>query len=257
MEVTFSYAQLQSPKHFLQDSLCNAGGKLEKLRLMAVAKDGVTGGVYRHLDVQERGAFYAVLDGVGGCKQPKRAAELGAEVLRSFVKKGCDLPADERGLREIWKKANDEVHALGVEGADKRPLGAAAATGIWIPQKRGSDGTYDALIGHAGDTSAWLWNGSELVEITGTGNSAKVIRNYVGVGAVFEVTIHAVGLEAGRDVIVLATDGVTKVMGTPLIAGLMRDRPDVESIARDVAFNAHAKKSTDDITVMAVQITND
>jgi hypothetical protein len=46
-------------------------------------------------------------------------------------------------------------------------------------------------------------------------------------------------------------------MNTRQVEDVVAARPDVESIARDVAFDAKHKGSTDDITVMANQIMDD
>jgi serine/threonine protein phosphatase PrpC len=256
MEITFAYAQLGSPKHSIGDALCIAGGSLREERLMSVRDEGVTGGVYRHIDVRPRGAIYGVLDGVGGCRMPKRAAELAAETLREFVAPRATSSTGREGLREVWARANDAVHALGTESPASRPLGAAAASAIWISREPIDEGRYRAIVGNAGDTVAWLWDGDGLAEIGSAGSGAKVIRNYVGVGPGFHVDLHDLELEAGRHLVILASDGVTKAMGTPLVSATVRGRPDVERVARDIAFTARARGSTDDITVMAVQVTD-
>ena len=255
MDSTFSYAQLQSPKHFLQDAVCNAGGTLIEVKLLERLRHGVVGGVYRHEGIRQRGAVYGVLDGVGGCREPKRASQIGADELTSIIRKTSALPADERGFQDCLRAANVKVWELGIEPGTRRSLGAAAAVAVWIPWATDAQEMVPGFLANVGDTMAWRWDGEKLHELVSMGRQAKVIRNYLGLGDGFEIDFRRIDLERGRDVVVLATDGVTKAIGLAAVNEIAHGcGGDVEELPRRIVFAAKANGSSDDISVMAVQV---
>lgn len=254
MNTVFSYAQLQSPKHFLQDDLCMAGGKLEKIALLSEKTDGVRGGAYRHVEVGPRGAIYGVFDGVGGCKEPKRAAQAAAETVRGFVNHKSALTASDEGLWKLMQLANQTIHGFGMDPeSPSRSLGAAAGAVLWIPFSGDSGDIVTAYLAYVGDAVAWLWTGEELKELTPS-DSRKTISNYLGVGEGMSVSVRPVPIEPDLSVVILASDGVTKSLNLPALKSLAEQTLDAERMARNVTFLAKQRGSTDDITCLAVQL---
>jgi serine/threonine protein phosphatase PrpC len=193
-----------------------------------------------------RGHIYAVMDGVGGAPNGMQAAQLVADGLGEFFE-DPDIPASEAGLADLMRTINDRAHALGlIEGTD-RPLAAAAATVAWFsPAER-------VYILHVGDTIAWRFDGEKLQRLTVAHGGGKVLHRYVGQGAAFQIDRFSLDMYEG-ELLVLATDGVTKALGDHDVAQVMQALPDPARAARDIAERARRRGSQDDITCLVVEL---
>jgi serine/threonine protein phosphatase PrpC len=142
---------------------------------------------------------------------------------------------------------NNRVYALGlIEGSD-RPLAAAAASVAWFsPSER-------VHILHAGDTVAWRFDGERLVPLTRVHGDRKVLHRYVGQGPAFQLDCSSTAVEEG-EMLVLATDGVTKGLSEANVAEIMRELQTPAPAAREVVERARRRDSEDDITCLIVAL---
>jgi serine/threonine protein phosphatase PrpC len=193
-----------------------------------------------------RGHIYAVMDGVGGAPKGMQAAQLIADGLVAFFGTTSFAPSQE-GLIELLRTINDRAHALGfIEGSD-RPLAAAAATVAWFsPSER-------VHILHVGDTMAWRFDGERLVPLTRVHGDRKILSRYVGQGSDFQLDCSSVAMEEG-EMLVLATDGVTKALSQPEVAAIIRELPTPARAAREVVERARRRGSDDDITCLVAEL---
>jgi serine/threonine protein phosphatase PrpC len=193
-----------------------------------------------------RGHIYAVMDGVGGAPQGMQAAQLIADGLVAFFDKPSVAPSPE-GLIELMHIINDRANAIGfIEGSD-RPLAAAAATVAWFaPDER-------LHILHAGDTAGWRFDGERVVPLTRVHGDRKVLRRYVGQGSAFALDCSSIAMEEG-EMLVLATDGVTKALSQADVAAIMRELPTPARAAREIVERSRRRGSDDDITCLVAEL---
>lgn len=194
-----------------------------------------------------RGHLFGVMDGVGGAPQGMRAAQCIADRLTDFfLKPELHAPTRE-GLAQLFQATNDEIHAWGcIDGSD-RPVGAAAATLLWLAPER------KAYVFHCGDTMAYRNDGDVLRQVTTDHSAGRALLRYVGMGPAFRADQLVVSAEPG-DRFCLVTDGVTKVMSTGEIGAALDEHLDVKRAAEEVVRRARGKRSPDDITVLVVEL---
>jgi serine/threonine protein phosphatase PrpC len=193
-----------------------------------------------------RGHIYAVMDGVGGAPQGMQAAQLIADGLVAFFDNAAFAPSQE-DLVALMRTINDRAHALGFMAGSDRPLAAAAATVAWFsPGER-------VHILHAGDTVAWRFDGERLIPLTQTHGEGKMLRRYIGQGPAFALDCCSIAMEEG-DMLVLATDGVTKALNAVDVAAIMRELPQPARAAREIVERARRRGSDDDITCLIAEL---
>lgn len=200
-----------------------------------------------------RGAIYAVMDGVGGAPMGMAAAQLVADRLLEFITQPERWPASRAGVVSLIKSIDVEANSWGcIEGTD-RPLAACAATIAWFaPPGLLADGGRVVLF-HVGDAVGYRWDGTTLVKLTKeAGGQGNTLTNYIGMGPALTVPVIDLEFEEG-DSIVLATDGVTKVLDLPRIAAAMQE-PTPQRQARGVLDRARGAKTRDDVTVLVAEL---
>ena len=208
---------------------------------------------YRILDARaplvrkaDRGIIYGVMDGVGGAPRGMGAAQELCDQLQRFFRPGECEPTTA-AIRQIIHDANDEVASWGCIPGTDRPLGAAAATVAWFaPDHR-------LHLFHVGDTTAYRWDGLNLITLTSEQGSGRALYNYVGLGEHFHVQQIGVEFEEG-DTLLLVSDGVTKVCALDHLADTLEANPRVETAAQRIVDLASHLGSRDDITAMVVEL---
>jgi serine/threonine protein phosphatase PrpC len=198
-----------------------------------------------------RGEIFAVLDGIGSAPRGMQAAQAMADCLIDFYRKPTEIPADSNGLMTLLLRTNQEINAWGcMEGSD-RPLGGAAGTIAWIREQR-------LTIFHAGDTvGILLRQGHPPKVLTSLHEYDGGISRYFGLGGRLEIEVKTERLIDG-DLILLVSDGVTKVFSTTDAANLVQavyDKTgDIGSAAQELVERSRGKKSVDDITAMVIEV---
>ncbi len=246
--------QNTSGSHALEDCAGRHGGELvdaneDALSTMTFARRTEAekrGEIYLRLD--ESGALFWVIDGVGG-------AALGGQAAR-LVDAGLQRGAASAGhlrLGEALAALNEAVCALGVD-ADGRSLGACAATVARFDDAGG------VLLGHSGDTVGYQYHraSGRLRRLTASGDGSKVIRDYLGQGPGVAAQVVTVAAQVG-DLILLCSDGVSKGMRDSAIETALSRRcadvvVDLRRAAAEIATAARKGGSDDDISIVLVEV---
>jgi serine/threonine protein phosphatase PrpC len=194
--------------------------------------------------VSDRGYVYAVMDGVGSAPKALRAAQHTADKLIGFFQR-TDIPATASGLHALLRETNMEIRSWGLIDGTDRPLGATAATVAWF------DPSGSLVLFQSGDTVAYRFNG-RLTKLTREHSDGIGLTSWLGMGAQCHIEVETVPLEEG-DLLCLVTDGVTKSMSDQHIEEVFREVRS-ERIANELARRARNRGSTDDITVVVVEL---
>jgi protein phosphatase len=198
-----------------------------------------------------RGELFAVLDGIGGAPRGMQAAQAVADCLLDFYRKPENISADSLGLNELLLQSNQAINDWGcMEGTD-RPLGGAAGTIAWIHDQH-------LTLFHAGDTAGILLRENHPPRLlTGLHEFDGGITRYFGLGRRLELEVKTLPLVDG-DLILLVSDGVTKVFSTTEAANLVQEiydkTGDIGMAAEELVIRSRSKKSVDDITAMVIEI---
>ena len=202
-----------------------------------------------------RGELFAVIDGIGGAPRGMQAAQAVADCLVDFYRKPEHVAANSLGLNDLLLQANQVINDWGcIEGTD-RPLGGAAGTIAWIHDQR-------LTLFHAGDTAGILLRQNHSPRLlTGLHEYDGGITRYFGLGRRLELEVKSERLLVG-DLILLVSDGVTKVFSTTEAANLAQEiydktGGDIGMAAQELAIRSRSKKSVDDITVMLIEVEDD
>ena len=208
--------------------------------------------------------IYIVADGMGGHKAGERASHLAIETfLASFSTNGQteDLPDQLVGA---MAKANEAVYKESQAEETKQGMGTTFTCAL-VQQKR-------AIIGHVGDSRAYLFRDGTLRQIT---RDHSYVMEMVKQGklTLAEAAVHpkrnvitrAVGskeplssdvffetLRAG-DVLLLCSDGLTTMVGEEEIATILEENLPLEETARRLVDRANFYGGKDNISVILVQ----
>jgi len=162
--------------------------------------------------------------------------------------------------RNIFKsaEANDEQRGMG-----------ATLTAVWIDDARLS-------VAHVGDSRAYLLRGGGLLQLTRDHSLvAEQVRRGILTAAEAEesdmqsVLLRALGAQAEievdaeehtlfpRDVLLLCSDGLTRVVTEPEIAGMLQAETDPIRSAEKLVALANERGGPDNITVVIVRLDKD
>ncbi len=214
------------------------------------------------LDESLRLGVVAVADGMGGHRAGEVASATALESLRAAI-------ADGRPLRDAIVDANDAVLEKSVSDQQLRGMGTTLTAGTL-----GTDG--NLVIGHVGDSRAYLFHDGELTQITDdhslveemvrTGEltpeqaeshpQRSIITRALGIDPEVEVDVYPVQLGVG-DRVLLCSDGLTTMVRSEDIAGILEREPDPERAAQLLVDAANAAGGEDNITAVVVEAVED
>jgi len=202
----------------------------------------------------------AVADGMGGHRGGEVASATALSVLR-------DVYTEGRDLRGAVVAANDAVFERSSTDDAVRGMGTTLTAGVLA-----EDGE-TLVIGHVGDSRAYLYRGGELSRVT-TDHSLveelmragelteeealrdprrSMITRAVGLEQGVEVDLYPVALQRG-DRFVLCSDGLTDMVGEEDIAAAVADEDDPEKAARRLIEAANDAGGIDNITALIVEV---
>jgi len=201
-----------------------------------------------------RGELFAVMDGIGGAPKGMAAAQAVCDALLLFYREPEQFAPDVASLERLLYETNLAINDWGVMPGTDRPLGGAVGTVVWLRE-------LELTVFHAGDTAGLLLRPGESPQLLTTFHEHDGgISRYFGLGRHLQVEQRSVGLEYG-DLLLLVSDGVTKVFGTTEAAGLVQevyDRTgDAGEAARELVARSRSRKSADDITAMVIEVVED
>lgn len=206
-------------------------------------------------------ARLAVADGMGGHEAGEVASRLAVECAARCLEGGT---SDPDALRRAFELADAEIR----EFSRTRGNGASMGTTLTFTVVREDE----AIVGHVGDSRAWLFHRGELKQITVDHSrvgrllrsgviseqetighpEANVLDQALGAGTVPQADVYRVGVGPG-DVLVLSTDGLHGVLGRAEIEGVLREQSSMQQACVQLAALAQERGSTDNVTVLAWQ----
>ena len=225
-------------------------------------------------------SLYCVADGMGGHASGEVAARIAVEEMAEFFRlTGRDEDAtwpykldparsyDENRLLTGVKLANLRIHERA--GTDER-LRGMGTTMVALTCPR--DGLA-ALVGHVGDSRAYLWRRGDLRQLTEDHSllaehmkahslspaevkafpHKNVILRALGMKPTVEVDVVKVPLEVG-DLLLLCSDGLSGMVPDARMAELLRAaHGDLRLAASELVQAANGAGGVDNVTVVLVQ----
>jgi protein phosphatase len=222
--------------------------------------------------------LFVLSDGMGGEAHGEIASAMAVETV---VKHCLDLDANPAAkvigpVQHDWSArtkrlstaihlANRNIFKSAEENADQRGMGATL-TAVWI------DGA-NLSIAHVGDSRAYLLRGGSLLQLTRDHSLvAEQVRRGILTSAEAEesdmqsVLLRALGAQAEievdveehtlfpRDVLLLCSDGLTRMVTDPEIAGTLQAETNPERAAEKLVALANERGGPDNITVVIVRL---
>lgn len=214
------------------------------------------------LDEARRLGVVAVADGMGGHRGGEVASATALESLRASISAG-------QPLREAIMGANDAVLEKSVSDQQLYGMGTTLTAGTL-----GADG--NLVIGHVGDSRAYLLRDGELRQITNdhslveemvrggelTPEQAEshpqrsIITRALGIDPEVDVDVYPVRLRAG-DRILLCSDGLTTMVRPDDIGEILTREPDPRRAAQVLVDAANDAGGEDNVTAVVVDVVED
>lgn len=203
-------------------------------------------------------ALLGVADGMGGYEGGDVASRLAIERARDALR--C-ASLDTADLRQAFLDADEAIRAFSRERACGRSMGTTLTIAIV--------GHQEALVGHVGDSRAWLLHDGLLQQITsdhsrvgrlvrsGTITEAEaighpennVLEKALGTGERAEPDVYRVGIAPG-DVLLLTTDGLHGSVGREDIEQALRGPWPMQEVCARLGAIALERGSSDNVTVL-------
>jgi serine/threonine protein phosphatase PrpC len=222
-----------------------------------------------------------VSDGMGGAACGEVASELAVETIARECASAAatapdpaaalarpELSARTNRLLDAVQSANRLIHESAQKDADKRGMGATVVA-AWL------EGLRLSLV-HVGDSRAYLFRGGALQRLT---FDHTLVAEQVRVGILTpqqadtsawqSVLIRALGpdpvveLDAGEhqlqggDVVLLCSDGLTRMVRDVEIAGVLADTSAAQETANQLVKLANQRGGEDNVTAVVMRIPSD
>ncbi len=204
-------------------------------------------------------ALFAVADGMGGHLGGEVASHTAIETLRAAVASGTSI-------EEAVRRANAAVFERA--GTDESLYGMG--TTLTAVQ---ASGPSDLLIGHVGDSRAYLLRAGELRRITEDHSLVEelvregriteeqaavhpqrsIITRALGPEPEIDVDLYTLEVEAG-DRILVCSDGLTTMVDEPGVEQALRDGAEPQATAERLVDAALAAGGTDNVTVVVIDV---
>ncbi|OHV40097.1 serine/threonine protein phosphatase [Parafrankia soli] len=226
------------------------------LRLAAAGRTrrGKRGGPNEDAYVVSDGLL-AVADGVGGEAAGQIASTLTVTTVAGFRPQYAEDPAD--GLRQAVARANQVVREKPRQEPSWR--GMACTLDVVILGRQQSTGE-TLFIAHVGDSSVWLQPQKGRPRQVTTPHAIKngPLLNAIGLADRIEADILREAVRAG-DRVILASDGITKVMTPEQLLGLMTELgPEPPERAADALVEAALLAGArDDTTIVVADLVSE
>jgi PPM family protein phosphatase len=225
--------------------------------------------------------LFVLADGMGGEAHGEIASALAVETVvnhcldaeanpaaRVLGSTQPDWSANTKRLSTAVHLANRNIFKSAEQHPEQHGMGATL-TAAWI------DGTR-LSIAHVGDSRAYLLRGGDLLQLTRDHSlvAEQVRRGMLTVAEAEESEMQSVLLRAlgaqreievdaeehtlfPRDVLLLCSDGLTRVVTEPEIAGVLQAETDPERGAQELVALANERGGPDNITVIIVRLLKD
>jgi PPM family protein phosphatase len=225
--------------------------------------------------------LFIVSDGMGGEAHGEVASALAVETIANHCREGADNPATtlygdpQAGLSERTRRLTSAVHLANrkiFESAEEHPeqhgMGATL-TAVWI------EGSALGIV-HVGDSRAYLLRSGSLQQLTSDHSlvAEQVRRGILTAAEADESEMQSVLLRAlgthpevevdaeehlllPQDVLLLCSDGLTRMVTEPEIAGTLQVETSPQTAAEKLIELANDNGGADNITVIVIRLEKD
>jgi protein phosphatase len=203
--------------------------------------------------------LFAVADGMGGHRGGEVASRTAIEALRAGVASG-------RSVNEAITRANDAVLERAAGDEDLTGMGTTLTAMVVA-------GSRQLLIGHVGDSRAYLVHDGELRRVTDdhslveelvregrlTPEQAEshpqrhVVTRALGVDFQVDVDLYTIEVSAG-DRVIICSDGLTTMVRERDVERLARSEPDPQRAAELLVDAANRAGGEDNTSVVVVDV---
>ena len=222
--------------------------------------------------------LFVLSDGMGGEAHGEVASALAVETVVQHCIESLENPAvtlygeqqaewteKTKRLSSAAHLANTKIFESAQEHPEQHGMGATL-TVAWIEGARLS-------IAHVGDSRAYLLRSGTLQQLTSDHSLvAEQVRHGILTAAEAEesqmqsVLLRALGSQAemevdaeehmviARDILLLCSDGLTRMVIEPEIAGTLQSEPDATKAAQKLVDLANDRGGSDNVTVIVVRI---
>jgi protein phosphatase len=209
--------------------------------------------------VDDEDSLYAVADGMGGHRGGEVASRTAIEALRASIASGA--PVDN-----AITSANTAVRERAATDDELTGMGTTL-TAVVV------SGPHQLLVGHVGDSRAYLLRGGTLTRITDdhslveelvrdgrlTPEQAEahpqraIITRALGVDTDVDVDMYAVDVHAG-DRLIVCSDGLTTMLRDREVERIARGEQDPQHAADALVAAANTAGGEDNITVVVLDV---
>lgn len=221
------------------------GGLLPKLKTnIKVKNQEPPPDEYTGFQDSGRGEIYAVMDGMGGALEGRKAAQFIADQLMDFYT--TNIPATVSGLENLLKQINQSIVDWGITD-DQHAVGASTLTLAWLMNQQ-------LHIFHVGDSTGFLMNSSGFMKVTQPHENSYGIYRYIGQRYDFCLDIKSYSLKSD-DTICLVTDGITKKLKNHEVQKILEDYAGEPHLAAKILVESAKQQNVqDDITALVIEI---
>lgn len=206
-------------------------------------------------------AHLAIADGMGGHHGGEVASRMAVEAAGEAIHDGL---ADPDSLQRIFLDVDQQIRAHAETTTDARSMGTTLTVAVV--------GQDEAIIGHVGDSRAWLLHNKELQQITADHSrvgrlvragaiseqdaighpEANVLEQALGAGDRPQIDVYRAGVGPG-DVLLLSTDGLHGTIAREEIETVLLEGVPMQQACERLAALALRRGSSDNVTVLAWQ----
>jgi serine/threonine protein phosphatase PrpC len=222
--------------------------------------------------------LYVLADGMGGEAHGEVASSLAVETVVKHCLEGQENPSAKlfgeakpgltprtRRVLSAIHLANEKVFQSAEDHPEQQGMGATL-TVAWI-------GDSHLSIGHVGDSRLYLLRSGALQQLTSDhslvaeqvrrgilsaseaeqSNLQSILLRALGTQPEVEVDSEEVALFPG-DVLLLCSDGLTRMVTEPEIAGALQSEPQPQRAAEKLVVLANESGGVDNVTVIVVSL---
>jgi serine/threonine protein phosphatase PrpC len=225
--------------------------------------------------------LFILSDGMGGEAHGEVASEMAVDVVNKYCESGkedsgatvldeapSNFSSQTRRLKNAIAKANFQIFQSAQQNPEQRGMGATI-TALWLNETLLS-------IAHVGDSRAYLLRSGNLQQLTNdhslvaeqvrrgliTPQQAEesemqsVLLRALGAHPEVEIDVDEVGI-IPRDVLLLCSDGLTRMVTEPEIAGALQAETVPSAAAERLIALANENGGVDNVTVIVVRFEDD
>jgi len=218
-----------------------------------------------YLMLSERGVFI-VADGIGGHAAGEVASEMAVRITSCAIGSLRGMSDQQAGarVRRAIEAANAAIFESTVSEEEKRGMGTTATVLVLL------EGRY--LIGHVGDSRAYLLRGGHLVQLTKDHSYVQelvdaglltpaqarshrysgVITRYVGESREVVPDLYVGAIEQG-DTMLLASDGLTEMLEEEALVRILCSDGEPQRCVDRMIAEANERGGLDNITAIVLR----